>query len=153
MLTVSTGDDDQLSLDDAAITDEELLVQSAERREVEAQLRNLARVITIGYASNATGVFELGWGEASLHDDGTVSWAPWHSLTHMLTTTRLGSEAARGPLSVPDAYVASSVTRGPRFDDAPLVGGFDLLPRQPLAGEPGTESGEGAPEHAGDSQP
>lgn len=157
LLTVTTApDDDQLSLDDAAVADEELQVQNEERRQVEAQLRGMARVVTIGYASNATGIFELGWGEASLDEhNGTVTWAPWHPLTQLLVATRSTSETAAPALqAVPETNSASTATRGPRFDDAPLVGGFDLLPRQPLAGEPGTESGEGTPGHAGgDSQP
>ncbi|MCA0143959.1 hypothetical protein [Blastococcus sp. LR1] len=142
MLTVAPGEDDQLSLEDAAVSDEELLAQSAERREVEAQLRNLARVITIGYASNSTGIFELGWGEASLLDDGTVSWASWHPLTHLLAATRPSSDAAPGPRAVPGTGGADPANRGPRFDDAPLNTGFDLQPRHPLAGEPTTEPGE-----------
>jgi hypothetical protein len=157
LLTVTSAlDDDQLSLDDAAVADEELQVQNEERRQVEAQLRGMARVITIGYASNVSGIFELGWGEASLDGhDGTVTWAPWHPLTQLLVATRPSSETVTpAPQTVPESSSASTLTRGPRFDDAPLVGGFDLLPRQPFTGEPGTANSDGTPERAGgDSQP
>lgn len=143
MLTVTTAEDaDQLSIDDAAATDEELAAQAAELREVEAQLRTMARVVTIGYSSNSTGIFELGWGEASLHEDGTVTWTPWRGLTHLLVATvpvdGENTQRAAGLQSVA-GNDGSPTTRGPRFDDAPLVTGFGLQPRPASAGEPHAE--------------
>ena len=147
MLTVTTAEDtDQLSIDDAAATDEELAAQAAEFRDVEAQLRTMARVVTIGYASNFTGIFELGWGEASLNDDGTVTWTPWRDLTHLMvaevaatdgqTTPGAAGRAGLRPVVAADDTAAAT---GPRFDDAPLVAGFGLQPRPQQAGEPQAE--------------
>jgi hypothetical protein len=161
LLASTTEAQDQLSLEDAAVTDTELEAQLAERRALDAALRDFACVVTIGYASNLTGVFELGWGEAELvAEDGTVEWRHWEDLTGLLSTRAAGDsipdnagtgnghavERQVGGTRPGDLHVAATAPDEPghrplsRFDDAPLETGFGLQPRSPLAGEPQSEA-------------
>jgi hypothetical protein len=138
----------QLTLEHAGLDDEELEAHLAEQEAVVQELRRYATVVTVGYASNPTGLLDLGWGVAELLDDkGSVDWTDWESLPWRGSSGRAAagsqasSEAAR-LRPVPPHETDDQVTH--RFDkSAPLVDDFGLTPRSPLAGEP---SSEAAPE-------
>lgn len=139
----------QLSLDHAAVEDEDLEAQLAEDEALAAELRSFHRVVTIGYASNPAGILDLGWGDAELiDDDGTVAWRWWEPLTALLAAGRVVDDRQSGAPSAglraaPNAASTSpAAQRKPRFDDAPLDEDFGLQPRTPLAGEPQQETGQ-----------
>lgn len=120
----------QLGLDQAD-WDEALL---AEDEAVAEQLRNLVRVVTIGYRSNVSGLSELGWGDLELLDgSGTVEWRHWEALQPVAAGGR-GSSAARGQLSASTS--GGRAAPGTRWDGAADLEGLGLAPRSPLAGEP-----------------
>lgn len=137
----------QLTLEHAALSDDELEAHLAEQEAVAQELRSYSTVVTIGYASNPSGLLDLGWGVVELLDEkGSVDWPHWEPLPW-----RSNGRAAADPhTSAPAALLRpaeSSQTDDQvahRFDkSAPLVDDFGLTPRSPLAGEP---SSEAAPE-------
>jgi hypothetical protein len=99
-------------------------------------LPGFVRVVTVGYRSNVSGIFDLGWGDADLIDSsGTVDWRHWEPLLALASgaphaATQLGH--GRG---ASDVDLRSAPPRTPRFDEADLDD-LDLPPRSPLAGEP-----------------
>ncbi len=143
---LSTGEASaQLTLEHAGLSDDELETQLAEDEAIVDELRRFASVVTVGYASNPTGLLDLGWGVAELLDDrGAVDWRHWEPLP-WLSSTRASPGAAQAPAGatsplrpVPTAETDDRVTE--RFDkSAPLVDDLGLLPRSPLAGEPSSE--------------
>lgn len=146
----------QLSLDHAEVEDTDLEIQLAEEEALAAQLRSLARVVTVGYASNPTGILDLGWGDAELvADDGTVDWTHWEPLIAPANARRADSRGRHtGPATLRPAADPTVAAPRPRFDDVPLDGDFGLQPRGPLVGEPqqttrpeepGTGTGDGRP--------
>ena len=145
LLAASTDHRGQLDLEHARVDDDELEAQLAEEDALAAQLRTFARVVTIGYASNPTGLFDLGWGDAELVDeDGTVDWAHWESLTELLSARSAGDrrqlDAATARRQVADGTESQPATPStPRFDAVPFDADFGLQPRNPLAGEPQQE--------------
>lgn len=145
LLAASTDRRGQLDLQHANLDDDELEAQLAEEEALAVQLRTFARVVTIGYASNPTGLFDLGWGDAELvGEDGTVDWAHWEPLTELLAARSAGDR--RQPDAAPvlrlvadDTEPQPATPRAPRFDTAPFDADFGLQPRNPLAGEPEQE--------------
>ncbi|MGW9567017.1 hypothetical protein [Prescottella equi] len=103
--------DSQLSFDQIDADPEDL----AEEEAVLEQLAQFGRVVTIGYASSPSGLFDLGIGDAELvnTETGAVVWHQWEPLS--LT----GGPIRQRPTVVP-APSAAVVSGGRRFDDAPL---------------------------------
>jgi hypothetical protein len=146
----------QLSLDHAEVADADLETQLAEEEALAAELRSFARVVTVGYASNPTGILDLGWGDAELvGEDGTVDWAHWEPLTAPAEVHRAdGRGQHTDPAGLRPALDPTAAPRQPRFDDVPLDGDFGLQPRGPLAGEPQPEAAPEAPgTGAGEERP
>lgn len=154
LLTGVTDGRGQLTLDHAGVQDEDLEAQLAEEEALAAELRSLARVVTIGYASNPTGILDLGWGDAELlDDDGRVGWEHWEPLMAQLRAGRAGGSRQLTGSSATLRAVPDPATASPRFDAAPLDDDFGLQPRSPLAGEPEQEAGSHAEETGtGDDQ-
>lgn len=135
---------DQLTLEHAALTDDELEAHLAEQEAVVQELRRYATVVTIGYASNPSGLLDLGWGVVELVDEkGSVAWPHWEPLPW-----RLSSAAADHAEASPKVVrLQSTATRDSddqvahRFDkSAPLVDDLGLTARGPLAGEPSSDA-------------
>ncbi len=146
---LSTGEPTgQLTLEHAGLSDDELEAELAEQEAVVEELRRYTTVVTVGYASNPTGLLDLGWGVVELSDDkGSVDWPHWEPLPWQSSARASGgrqapAEVASALRPVPPNETDDQVTQ--RFDkSAPLVDDFGLTPRSPLAGEP---SSEAAPE-------
>jgi hypothetical protein len=134
----------QLTLEHAALSDDELEAHLADQEAVVQELRRYATVVTIGYASNPSGLLDLGWGVVELLDEkGSVDWPHWEPLPWRSS----GSAAADSHTLTAAARLRSAATRetndqvAHRFDkSAPLVDDFGLTPRNPLAGEPSSEA-------------
>lgn len=149
---LSTGEPTgQLTLEHAALNDEELEAQLAEQQAVVDELRRYATVVTVGYASNPAGLLDLGWGVVELLDDkGAVDWTHWEPLPWQSSAgagAGAGDEQGSGEVARPLRPVPPNETddrTAHRFDQsAPLIDDFGLTPRSPLAAEP---SSEAAPE-------
>lgn len=137
----------QLTLDHAGLSDDELDAQLAEQDAVMNELRKFAPVVTVGYASNPTGLLDLGWGVAELLDDsGAVAWRNWEPLPWLSSVHSAGSsevDLTLKPLSLVSPTQAD-IRVPTRFDrSGPPLDDFELAPRSPLAGEP---SSDAAPE-------
>jgi hypothetical protein len=140
---------DQLTLDQAVLDPEELEAQLAEEQALLDQLASFGQVVTIGYASNPErGIFELGWGDVELVDEGTgrVFWRYWEQLP---PEDQAGEAATRQPLAPVDG---DGRTRAGRFDDAPLQDDLGLKPRPPIAQPPISEP-ERPQEETGSDEP
>ena len=99
------------------------------------QLRSLARVVTIGYASNPHGIYDLGWGDVELlDDDGTINWLHWEPL-NMADVTDTGSEGGQRHLQAVKSPNEGPRARGSRFDDTDSDDDLPMRPRT-AAGEP-----------------
>jgi hypothetical protein len=145
---LSTGEPTgQLTLEHARLSDDELEAQLAEQEAVVEELRRYATVVTVGYASNPTGLLDLGWGVVELLDDkGSVDWPHWEPLPWQSSARPAAGRQASAEVASPLRPVLPNETdrAAERFDNyAPLVDDFGLTPRSPLAGEP---SPEAAPE-------
>lgn len=137
---------DQLTLEHAALSDDELEAHLAEQEAVVQELRRYGTVVTIGYASNPSGLLDLGWGVVELLDEkGSVDWPHWESLPWRSSSsgaaaadTGASSKVIRLPSAAPSTRDDQVVHR---FDkSAPLVDDLGLTARTPLAGEPSSES-------------
>lgn len=152
LLAGPDGPGDQLTLEHAELTEAEIEAQFAEEKAVWDQLRTLARVVTVAYASNPNGIIDLGWGEIELlNDDGTIRWLHWEPLAWKETKT---ADQADGTPHLPAASTPGAHLRppGPRFDDlAEPDDDLALRPRtspgeprrevEPPAQETGTDTG------------
>ena len=131
----------QYSLEQADLSEAELEAQMAEHDAVWSQLRRMARVVTIGFASSPHGIYDLGWGEVELVDDnGTVNWLHWEPLA-LVEGSAAGKTESRGHLRAVTAPDQGERSVGPRFDD--LDAGDDdrlLLRPRAAAGEPSHET-------------
>lgn len=141
----------QLTLEQASLSGDELEAQLAELDAVFDELRRYAPVVTVAYASNPTGLLDLGWGVAELLDDkGSVDWRHWESLPWQSSGRAAVGGQAPAELGSPLRPVPSNGTDdrvSQRFDQsAPLVEGFGLTPRRPLAGQPSSEAALGVEE-------
>ena len=154
LLSGSDGPRDQMTLEQAELTEAEIEAQYAEEKAVWDQLRSLARVVTVAYASNPSGIIDLGWGDVELlDDDGTVKWLHWEPLSW---TAKTVSDDAAGhrPQAVEPLETDERAPR-PRFDD--LGEADDDLPLRPRTapGEPQREveppvEGTGTDDGSGD---
>jgi len=116
LLSGGGGSSGQLTLDHAAMSGDELEVQLEQDRALEVELRRIAPVVIIGFASSSTGLFDLGWGPAELIDDsGVVRWTPWEPLQ---PPTVVGSARRGGPRSIPSSPTQTTVSPTVRFDAA-----------------------------------
>lgn len=158
LLASSEGPRDQMTIEQAELTEAEIEAQYAEEKAVWDQLRSLARVVTVGYASNPNGIIDLGWGDVELLDDnGTITWLHWEPLAWTATTTVSDDAAGHGLQAVKLTENDERPSR-PRFDD---LGEADddlpLRPRtapggpqrevQPPAEDTGTDDGSGDGSH------
>jgi hypothetical protein len=122
----------QLTLDQATRNPEELEAELAEEEAMLAQLAELGQVIFVGFASNPSGIFDLGWGDVELLDEetGQVHWRYWEPLLPP------GNQAAGG---VPQRLVPPAPSdghgQGARFDDAAAEDDLGLKLR-PSTSEP-----------------
>jgi hypothetical protein len=127
---------DQMTLEQGARDPDELEAELAEERATLEQLKMLGQVVTLGFASNPKGIFELGLGELELADEqtGRVTWREWESLPPP------GEPGARGEPRLPLSPVTDD-GRGQRvrFDDAAPEDDLDLKLRPPLAEPPISE--------------
>lgn len=138
----------QLTLDDAELDIEEVDARFAEEALVLAQLAEFGQVVIIGFASNPTGLFDLGWGQAELIDPakGTVKWTYWEQLPPPPAAGGADSATPRTPLAPLNGG------RGDRFDNAPLDDDLGLTARSPLA-EPPVSEPEAPQSPTGTSEP
>jgi hypothetical protein len=105
----------QLTLDQGARDSEELEAELAEMQTLLEQLAELGQVVTVGFASNPGGIFDLGWGEVELLDEqtGRVHWRYWEPLPPPGSQT-IGGEPQRAVSpAAGDGY-----DRSGRFDHA-----------------------------------
>jgi hypothetical protein len=138
-LLASDAPSRQLTIDQHAhLTQEELEQQFEQETEMLEQMRSLARVVTVGYASNDSAFLELGWGDAELVDDrGTVAWRNWEDLPLLGHAGGGGGalDLAVGgtPPVRPPGTSGPAAQRPPRFDDVPPLDDddFGLRPRDP----------------------
>ncbi len=138
LLTLSApsyGRNGQLTFDDIEVDEVAAEAARAEEDAMLEQLRRFGSVVTIGFSCNPAGMFELGWGDCELIDDGSghLYWSHWENLS------RPGPGAGYGGAQAPLKPVAGP---GPiRFDDgAPADDDFGLTARPPLAGELSSEA-------------
>ena len=130
----SYGRQDQLSLDDVTIDQAAEQDARAEEEAMLEQLRVFGSVVTVGYSCNPSALFELGWGDCELLQDGFggVYWSHWEPLG------RPGSGAAGVTAGSP--VMPTPKPTPTRFDDgAPSTDDFDLSMRHPLAPPPTSE--------------
>ena len=142
LLSGPKGNPSQYSIEQADLSETELEAQFAEHNDVWDQLRNFARVVTVGYASSPHGIYDLGWGDVELlDDDGTVNWLHWEPLT--ITDVSTAGDGVGGGGGRPHLHAAKTPDEnhpaaGPRFD----TGSDDDLPLRPriAPGEPHHEA-------------
>ncbi len=150
LLSGPPGNPNQLSIEQADLADAEIDAQLAEDAAVWDQLRSLARVVTIAFASDPNGIFDLGWGDIELLDDrGTVNWLHWEplALNNAAGGTGRHLQAVQGP-------GVGAGPAGPRFDDVAATDDDDLPMRaRPAIGEPQREVEPPADETGTDNGP
>ena len=134
LATPSYGRNRQLSFDDIDVDEAAAEAARVEEDAMLEQLRRFGSVVTVGFACNPGGMFELGWGDCELIDDGSghIYWSHWEKLA------RRGPGGGYGAGRVPLRPVDGP---GPiRFDDgAPAEDDFGLSARPPLSDEPASE--------------
>ena len=139
---------DQLTLEQGQLTAAELADLEAEVTDLRAAGRVGVRVVVLGYASDVSGVWGIGWGELEVRDSrtGELHWPVWIALDTAVAEV----EPDVGPLrAVHDAPVS-----GPVFDDGgtPADTGFGLEIRPDSAGsDPADQPAEPRPETGTDS--
>lgn len=136
--------DGQMTLEEGMRDPDELEAERAEEQAVLEQLARFGRVVTVGFASNTSGIFELGWGDAELVDEqtGEVRWHYWEPLAPS------GEQAVGGePRRSVSPAGGDSRDQSVRFDAAP-EDDLGLKPRSPLS-EPPTSEPERDPEETG----
>lgn len=147
LLSGPRGNPSQYSIEQAELSEAELEAQFAEHNDAWDQLRSLARVVTIGYASSPHGIYDLGWADVELLDDnGTINWLHWEPLT-IADASTAGDGAGDGlvdsggqrHLQVAKTPDKSHPAAGPRFDG---TGSDEDLPlrHRTVAGEPHHEA-------------
>lgn len=122
---------DQADWDDEAIEEDEAVVE---------QLQSLVRVVPIGYRSNVSGLFELGWGDLELLDSsGAIHWRHWERLEPVLSDGR--APGAR-PATAPQPETGSAATATPpRWDEVSALEGLGLSARDPRPDQTGSGDG------------
>lgn len=108
----------QLSFDQAEDDPQDF----ADEQAVLDQLAEFGRLVTVAYASNPSGLFDVGIAEVELADEktGSVVWGHWESLNHTVDVSD------SRPTLIPAQPAAAA--GGVRFDDAPLAE-LTLAPR------------------------
>lgn len=146
LLSGPAGNPNQLSLEQAELPEAELEAQLAENDAVWEQLRSLARVVTIAYSSDPSGIFDLGWGDVELLDeDGTLKWLHWEPL--LLADSAAGGGERRRHLQEVKRSAVGTPSTDSRFDDAAGLDDDDLPMRaRPSMGEPKREAEPNAEE-------
>ncbi len=120
---------DQLTLEEGQLTEEELADHEAEVTDRRAAGQVGARVVVLGYGSDPSGSWGLGWGEIEVRDplSPQVEWIMWVPLDAAVAATQLGA----GSLQV----VNDLAPAGPSFDDGtPVDSGFELTMRPDPSG-------------------
>jgi len=128
--------DGQLTLEQGARDPEELEAELAEEEALLEQLAAKGHVVAVGLGSNTSGIFDLGWGDLELADEGTgrVVWQYWEPLAPPEDGTAGGEP--RRPVGPTGGDVRG---RGIRFDDAVSEDDLGLKPRPPLVEPPISE--------------
>lgn len=110
MASLSRGRDDQLTIEDAAMTDEEL----AERDVIDAALRSRGSVVFLAYgASYQAGLFSKGLAQISqLDEEGHIRWDHWEDLPDLSELSAL-----EVPSTKPNLRLVEPPTDSARFDD------------------------------------
>jgi hypothetical protein len=126
----------QLTLDQGARNPEELEAELAEDEAMLAQLAELGQVVFVGFASNPSGIFDLGWGDVELLDEqtGGVRWRYWEPL--LPPSDQAGGGVPQGPAW---PVLGDGHDRGARFDDAAPEDDLGLKLRPPPAEPPISE--------------
>ncbi|MEV0344002.1 hypothetical protein AB0H49_33835 [Nocardia sp. NPDC050713] len=148
LLALAEKASDQLTIDQAHLTQEEL---DAEVEELDTFLTDAVeagRLVIIAYAANPhSGVLRIYWGEASQADDqGRLKWSDIEQIPAPADTG--GDEVPlrpAGPILVPDPKPAA----GPRFDQPPMAE-IPLAHRNPLTTPDGGQPPAPQPETASD---
>lgn len=146
LLAGVAADSRQLTIEHAHLSQEELDEQLDDDAAVLEQLRSLARVVVVAYASNPKALIRLGWGEADLIDErGSLHWRRWEDLPLLPdsgegggTGPVTGGSWPRPPLRPVEGITPELGAVVPRFDDAPLDDEL-VRPRRPHSGEPTQE--------------
>ncbi|HZR49227.1 MAG TPA: hypothetical protein VFB06_06890 [Streptosporangiaceae bacterium] len=136
---------EQLTLEQGARDPEELEAELAEEQAILEQLATLGQVVTVGFASNPAGIFELGWGEVELTDEqtGEVIWRHWEPLPPP------GDQTAQGEPRRPVSPAAGDDhDQSVRFDDTAPEDDLGLTLR-PRSAEPPISEPERPQEDAG----
>jgi len=140
--------DRQGTLDQAAMSEEELRALDEETAKVLEEMSTGGRMIMIAYASNPySGILRIYWGEATEADkDGRLNWLHREELPVIVPPGEgtLGGGKPVRPVPSPDTQ-----TTGQRFDDAPLEEP-ELGIRTPLT-QPSPEPDEPQPETGSDA--
>lgn len=153
--------DPQLTIEHARLSVQEVHQQLDDDAAALEQLRSLARVVLIAYASNPRGLFTLGWGEADLVDErGSLHWRHWEDLPTLpasgeiggATTVSTNGPRPGSPLRPLSAIVPKPEAEVARFDDAPLDDEL-VRPRLPGDGEPTQDPGISERRGTGTDQP
>lgn len=144
MASLSCGRDDQMTIEDAAMSDEEL----AERDVLDAMLRRRGSVVFLAYgASFRAGLFAKGFAQITqLDGDGHIRWDHWEGLPNL---SELGD--ARQTPSKPNLRFVGPDNNPTRFDAADDSDNddLDIRPRRRVEAEQadaetGTQPGEDA---------
>lgn len=129
---------EQLTLEQGQLSDEELVEFEAEVEDRRAAGRVGVRVAVLGYGSDVSGVWGIGWGEIEIRDPQTadVHWTMWVPLDSATANTQSGA----GPLRLVDDISPAEAS----FDTgAPADFGFNLHMRPGAAAkEPGGPADE-----------
>jgi len=167
LLSGVAADSRQLTIDHARLSEQEVDAQLADDAAVMEELRTLARVVVVAYASNPKSLLSVGWGEADLTDErGSVHWRHWETL-RLLPDSGKGDATANGSSSPPSRPLLRPVegittvpgAQGPCFDDPALDNDLGLQPRRTHSGEPSYEPDSvqqldaGTDEPAADNRP
>ncbi|GGL05712.1 hypothetical protein [Nocardia jinanensis] len=148
LLALTQEPEDQLSIEQAHLTQEELDAAFEDVDTFLADAVEAGRLVLIAYASNPlSGVLRVYWGEASQADDqGRLNWKHLEQIPPVADTdTGEGFVRPAGPAPVPGPKTGT----GPRWDQAPL-GEFDLAPRTPLTSPDGGHPPTPQPETGSD---
>lgn len=128
----------QLTIEDALLDDAALEQRFLDEREVDEQLSRFGRIVVVGFGSNPSGIWGIGWGDVEIEDvaTGAVRWPNWESLQEF-------AAAPAGELSWalrPTHALAEQTLELPeRFDQVPDEDSFDLVARTPGTGVPISE--------------
>lgn len=123
----------QLTIEDAIVDDAALEQRFLEEQEVDEQLSRFGRIVVVGFGSNPSGIWGIGWGDMEIEDlaTGLVHWPTWeglHGVDERLATSHLRLAVTEQTPGLPE-----------RFDQAPDEDGFDLIARTAGTGVPSSE--------------